>query len=99
ARVLASCGVPGGRGPKSICFRTWSIARSPLKAATTGGVTIGWRGLVETFARGRDGGSFFGQAAKSNGISNTAAGKATRLTYSLFIFPLRLACARRGVDS
>jgi hypothetical protein len=51
-----------------------------LKAATTGGVTLGWRGLVETFARGRDGGSFFGQAAKSSGISNTTAGKATRLT-------------------
>ena len=38
----------GGRGPKSICFRTWSIALSPLKAATIGGVTLGWRGLDPT---------------------------------------------------
>jgi hypothetical protein len=45
-----------------------------------GGVTLGWRGLVETLARGRGGGSFFGQAAKSSGISNTAAGRTTRLT-------------------
>jgi len=62
--------VSGGRGPKSICFFTWSIARSPLNA--TGGAGVFGRVLVDTVARGLAGGSFFGQPQNNSGATNTA---------------------------
>src|ERR1041384_3416360 len=93
ARVFASCGVSGGRGPNSICLRTWSIARSPLKAAGIG-AAFDCPGLVETLARGRGGGSFFGHAEKGSGVSNAATSKAARLVLGFLIGSLRLcACA------
>src|SRR5205085_5665070 len=48
-----------------ICLRTWSIARSPLKAATVDAMVAAGRGPIEILARGLGGESFFGQAAKS----------------------------------
>ena len=95
----------GGRGPKSICLRTWSIARSPLNAATVGDEGITGRVPVDALARGLGGGSSFGQAAKSSGIANTIAARATRfpLPESLLIvisfLRLLLVPAPRVCDS
>src|SRR5690348_17054769 len=94
ARVFASCGVSGGRGPKSICLRTWSIARSPLKAVGIG--VVDSRGLVATLARGRGGGSFFGHAVKGSGVNNAAASNAARLDLGFFIGSLRLGARGAG---
>jgi hypothetical protein len=78
ARVFSSSGEPGGRGPKSICFRTWSIARSPLKPATGDLSTVTGRRLVEIAARGLGGGSFFGHALKRTGMTITIASNPAR---------------------
>ena len=89
----------GGRGPKSICLRTWSIARSPLNAAfPVGDDGIAGRELVEALARGRGGGSSFGQAAKSGGIANKIARRSLRLPepeslLMLLVFFCCLRCA------
>src|SRR4051794_10740396 len=71
ARVLPSASVSGGRGPNSICFLTWSIARSPLNSATTVGAGVFGRAVLETVARGRAGGSSFGQPINNSGAANT----------------------------
>src|ERR1041384_3185213 len=96
SRVFKSCGLSGGRGPKSSCFRTWSIARSPLKAATMGAARVDGGAFVEILARGRAGGSFFGQAANNTGISNAIASKATRFTvpFGLLIYSFASLFAR-----
>src|SRR5688572_7015042 len=65
ARVLYSSAEPEMRGPTSICFLTWSIARSPLNATAAGtiaaGVGDGEAALIREFV-GRS--SFFGQAVR-----------------------------------
>ena len=69
----------GGRGPKSICLRTWSIARSPLNAVTTvSGDGVAGRELVEMLAFGLGGGLSLGQAEKGSGIANAVASRTMR---------------------
>src|SRR6185295_15362513 len=66
-RVLASSAEPGGRGPKSNCFLTWSMARSPLKTVPE----AAGDGAGCEFADGGVGLSLLGQAAKRIGSTRT----------------------------